>query len=253
MFDISVVIPGIRPNNWPKIYEDLQSTFTDYKFELICIGPNLPSDYFSDKLNFRFVRDFGHPSRCMQLGATLSSGEYICWIPDDIILEVGALQESLQFLRTRPKEDGMTLKYSEGTDFTGDQDSDDKYWIGFTHKGTLDTLGIPPYWKIAPLFMYNRDTYFEFGGLDCRFEHVNFNTHDLAFRMQACGSIIHLSPSKILSADWTPNDPIISSAFHEHDLPLIKEIYSKDGANKKLNKNNWDSESPYWHRRGYKL
>jgi hypothetical protein len=255
MFDISVVIPGIRPNNWPKIYEDLRSTFTDYKFELICIGPNFPSDYFSDKLNFRFVRDFGHPSRCMQLGATLSSGKYICWIPDDIILEVGALQECLDLIKRKPKEDGMTLRYSEGVGFTGNEDHDlgnDEYWIGFTH-ADQSALGIPPFWKIAPLFLYDRDTYFEFGGLDCRFEHINFNTHDLAYRMQTCGSTIHLSPRKVLSADWTPNDPVVSSAHGQHDYPLMKEIYSKGGANNKLNKNNWDSENPYWHRREYKL
>ena len=80
MFDISVIIPGIRPENWARIYEELDSTFKKNKFEVIFIGPKIPSNYFDDKLNFRYVRDFGHPSRCVQLGATLSAGEYICWI-----------------------------------------------------------------------------------------------------------------------------------------------------------------------------
>jgi hypothetical protein len=245
MFDVSVIIPGIRPDNWPKIYEDLRSTFTDYKFELICIGPNLPSDYFSDKLNFRFVRDFGHPSRCMQLGATLSSGEYICWIPDDVKLEIGSLQECLDLLKTMPKEDGMTLRYSEGKNFSGEQDKDVTYWIGATHADQT-SLGINPSWRIAPLFMYNKETYFDFGGIDCRFEHINFNTHDLAYRMQNFGR-------KVLSADWTPNDPVVSSAHHSHDYPLMAQIYQGSGANKKNNTHNWNEESPYWERRCYKL
>ena len=30
MFDISVIIPGIRPENWARIYEELDSTFIYY-------------------------------------------------------------------------------------------------------------------------------------------------------------------------------------------------------------------------------
>ena len=252
MFDISVIIPGIRPENWARIYEELDSTFKKNKFEVIFIGPKIPSNYFDDKLNFRYVRDFGHPSRCVQLGATLSAGEYICWIPDDIKLEIGSLEECLELLKTMPKEDGMTLRYSEGKNFTGAQDQDDSYWIGATHADQA-RLGISAHWKIAPLFMYNRNTYFEFGGIDCRFEHVNFNTHDLAYRMQNFGSTIYSSPSKVLSADWTPNDPVVSSAHHNHDYPLMAEMYKGSGVDRKTNTHNWDAESPYWERRNYKL
>ena len=41
MFNVSVIVPGIRPENWPKIYEDLNSTFKKNKFELVCVGPKL--------------------------------------------------------------------------------------------------------------------------------------------------------------------------------------------------------------------
>ena len=46
MFDISVIIPGIRPENWARIYEELDSTFKKNKFEVIFIGPKIPSNYF---------------------------------------------------------------------------------------------------------------------------------------------------------------------------------------------------------------
>ena len=49
MFDISVIIPGIRSENWPKIYEGHSSTFKKNKFELNCVGPKNPTSYIDDK------------------------------------------------------------------------------------------------------------------------------------------------------------------------------------------------------------
>lgn len=252
MTKLSVIIPGIRTQNWQQIYESVKESLSYHSFEMIAAGPNLPSSFFNDKLNFKYIRDFGHPSRCLQIASILSSGEYLCWLPDDIVLEPGSLGKCIEFMIGKSSLDGMTLRYSEGREFTGSQDKDDSYWIGYTHADQRFPL-INKEWKIAPVFLYNRNHFISIGGLDCRFEHINFNTHDFAYRTQALGGKIYLSPTKVFSADWTPNDPVISNAHYENDAPLFAHIYSQRNFIRNVNIDNWKDQPNYWPRRNYRI
>jgi hypothetical protein len=252
MIKLSVIIPGIRTQNWQKIYESVSDSLIGHSFEVIAIGPNLPSKFFDDKLNFRYVRDFGHPSRCLQIASILCSGEYLCWLPDDIILEQDSLGKCIEFMSDKSPADGMTFRYSEGQGFTGSQDKDDSYWIGWTHQDQR-FAHVNKDWKIAPVFLYNRNHFVSIGGLDCRFEHINFNTHDLAYRIQALGGKIHPSPTKVFSADWTPNDPVVSGAHYENDAPLFAKIYSQRAFDRGVSIDNWKEQANYWPRRNYKI
>lgn len=249
---LSIIIPGIRRSNWNKIYEDISVSFNRSEFEMLVVGPSLPEDYFLDKLNFKFIRDFGHPSRSLQIASTFCSAKYLCWLPDDIKLEIGALKECSDFMEDKPENDGMTLRYSEGENFTGSQDKDESYWVGWTHQDQRFP-NVNPSWRIAPVFLYNRKHFLEIGGLDCRFEHINFNTHDLAYRTQSRGGKIHLSPTKVFSADWKPNDPIISAAHYQHDAPLFKQVYSENNPSRHVEIDNWKNEEAYWFRRRYNI
>jgi hypothetical protein len=250
MINLSIIIPGIRNNNWDKIYDDLVECVGSYSFELICVGPYDASEELLSKENFKFIKDFGAPSRCLQIGSQYSNGEFICWIPDDCILDKNSLSLSLDFMyKNATEKDGMCLLYSEGLNFIGDQHLDNSYWIGSTHRdqrlSQVDTS-----WRIAPLFLYRKNLYDELGGIDCRFEHANMNTHDLAYRVQKLGGVIHLSPTRILSVDWIPNQPVVSNAYFENDLPLFNELY---GGNEfprlKINKDNWKNSPEIWERR----
>lgn len=247
---LSVIIPGIRSYNWGNIFFDLKKELADYEFELICVGPNFPPSELEIFTNFRFIRDFGSPSRCLQIGVLHSIGEYICWIPDDCKLENGGIKSALDFIKNiSEKCDGICLRYSEGRGFTGDQHLQETYWIGSTHEDQR-LPQVDNGWKIAPLFMYPSDLYFDLGGLDCRFEHVNLNTHDLAYRVQKLGGKIHLSPQKILSVDWIPGQDVITQAHFENDVPLFKELYG--GLNfprLKIEFNNWKNQDYIWKRR----
>jgi len=252
IYDLTVIVPGIRPHNWNMIYDQLKESVGPFTFEVIAIGPKFPdAAFFSDKLNFRFIRDFGHPSRCLQIASEFAKGKFLCWLPDDIILEKGSLQKCLEFMADKPVLDGMTLKYSEGTGFTGNQPEDESYWIARTHQDQR-VEGVKEGWKIAPVFLYYTETFIKVGGLDCRFEHINFNTHDLAYRIQSAGGTIHLSPCKVFSADWTPNDSVVSGAHYQNDLPLFVRIYSDPSNLHKraiISFDNWKQQSPFWYRR----
>ena len=80
--------------------------------------------------------------------------------------------------------------------------------------------------------MYKLDKYFrKLGGFDCRWEHLNMNTHDLAFRAQRDGSKFHFSPNLVLTCDWNPNegDHIpVQAAYHANDAPLFQQVYRED-------------------------
>jgi hypothetical protein len=247
---LTVIIPGIRPENWHIIHEDLKKELIDYTFELICVGPKFPSIELELQRNFRYIRDFGHPSRCLQIGSLFSKGEFISWIPDDCRLEKGGLSSALNFMMNNSSpNDGMCLRYSEGKNFTGNQHLIDSYWVGSTHEDQrLPQVNCN--WKIAPLFMYPKKLYFELGGIDCRFEHANLNTHDLAYRVQYLGGKIHLSPNKILGVDWIQGQEVITEAHFDNDVPLFNELYSGDKFPRiKINFDNWMEQPSIWERR----
>jgi hypothetical protein len=179
-----------------------------------------------------------------------SNSEFLCWIPDDCILTERGLELSLEYMYLNSsKEDGMCLLYSEGINFTGNQDTTPSYWVGSTHEDQRKRW-VNPDWKIAPLFLYRRELYNNLGGIDCRFEHANLNTHDLAYRVQKMGGVIHLSPQKILSVSWVPGQEVITQAHFENDIPLFNNLYSGEESPRIfIDILNWRESSNIWKRR----
>lgn len=253
-YDLAIVIPGIRNENWPRIFGEIEKSVGSYAFQVIAVGPNLPESSLQSKKNFTFHRDFGSPTRCLQIGALLANSSFICWLPDDIKLEEDSLKKCIDLMRDLGLGHAINLRYSEGTGFTGNQSEDESYWIGRTHRDQ-QLPGVKEGWKISPVFFYRYIDFMSLGGLDCRFEHINFNTHDLAYRFQHKGGVIHNSPTKVFSADWTPNDSVISRAHHENDLPLFQSMYSSSDVKLNVERHvsfyNWKLEDTHWKRRNY--
>jgi hypothetical protein len=249
-YNLSVIIPGIRNSNWENIFNQLEKSVGKYTFELICVGPYFPPQNLENNKNFRYIRDFGNPSRCFQIGSNFINSDYICWVPDDSIILENSLQNCLDFMYEQSKkEDCMCLKYSEGIGHTGNQDKDESYWISSTHEDQR-LPQIDPNWKIAPLFLCNSETFCDLGGVDCRFEHLNLNTHDFMYRIQKLGGTIHGSPCKILSVDWNPGQDVITQAHFENDVPLLKEMYDSDEFPRiVINIDNWKVSPSVWQRR----
>jgi hypothetical protein len=253
-YDLTIVIPGIRPDKWLNIYNQLSQAVVNHSFQLICVGPKLPPQELENYNNFIYVRDFGSPSRCFQIGAKLALGKFIAFIPDDCVLEIGAFSDAIDLLSSKQIIDGLTLLYSEGPNYTGVQHLQNEYWVAHTHPD-LRFKKVEPNWRIAPLFMYETSYFNELGGLDCRFEHINMNTHDLAFRVQQNGGILYPSPRKILSANWEPwdnnNKSPVQLAYELNDKPLFESVYSADYPIKVgIDFDNWKKwAEPFWKRR----
>ena len=61
--EISIILPGIRPYNWSKLYDSIVKS-TTRRFELIVVGPYRPPDMLqNDIYNFKYVKDYGSPMR----------------------------------------------------------------------------------------------------------------------------------------------------------------------------------------------
>lgn len=253
---LSIVIPGIREENWERLYKEISESVKPYLFELIIVGPNFPkSEFLHSKLNFRYLRDFGSPSRCFQLGVYIADGEYICFIPDDCIIFPNILNLSLNYIGSKPKNHGMILLYSEGTGYSGIQHKWVEYWTASTHDD-LKALKINPLWKIAPCFLYNKEYFMEIGGLDCSFEHVNCNAHSVAFVTQGRNNgELHFSPGRVFASDWEQpsSDNPTYKAYVENDAPKFKEMWSDAEMIKKykVDFNNWMKTDSFWKRKNW--
>jgi hypothetical protein len=250
---LSLIVPSINSDKWININEYMKVACKKYLYEIIGVGPKFPDQSLESIKNFKFLRDFGCPSRAFQLATMIAEGEYIAWCSDDSKIIENSIDECIAFFDNNMTEnDAMTLRYSEGENYTGNQHNEELYWIGFTHTD-LKQPGVHRDWKIAPLFMIRKSLYYKHGGLDCRFEHINMNTHDLMFAIQKNGGKLYCSPSKVFSVNWSPNNNTsnyqpIFLAYHQNDLPLFKYLYQQE-YNRSVDFENWRLQPSLWSRR----
>jgi hypothetical protein len=253
MYDLSILVPGIRYQNWDRLYNSVKSSIgIGYSWEMIICGPYPPSgESFTKESNFKFIRDFGAPARATQIASLLAQGTYMMWAADDGYLLENSLKDSLDLLtpENNPLK-GIILRYSEGPGLSG-QMPDDNYWKARTHRDQ-QLPGIKDSYMCAPAGMYYTDMFRWLGGLDCRFEHINMCTHDLAFRFQEAGGTFQLSPAEVLKCDWNPgvgdNIPV-QQAYHGNDLGLFQSIWNQPGRQIQISYYNWLGSPERWARR----
>ncbi|MCX6779052.1 MAG: hypothetical protein NTU97_02380, partial [Candidatus Magasanikbacteria bacterium] len=99
---LSIIVPSIRTENWATIFNSVKNNIGNYPFEVIFIGPNINlSDELVQYKNIKCIRDFGCPSRSMQIGALFAEGKYLSWICDDGIFVDGAIGRIIERLENK--------------------------------------------------------------------------------------------------------------------------------------------------------
>ena len=255
-YDLSIIVPGVRNQLWERIYNELFHCCRRYTYEIIFVSPFPLPAFFHDKRHIKYVRDLSTPARALQVGTTLAEGRFMTWISDDAIVQPNSLDLAIDLLLSKnPDKDIVGMRYFEGPNHSG-QPLPDEYWDSIYHADTrMD--GIDPSWKVPGVYLVSLEYFREMGGLDCRFEHANFNVHDLSFRCQRNGSNVHLSPTVFMNCDWDPHrnqhNSAVIAAYVENDLPLWKSIYStKEESNKRpifIDYSNWRDIPSVWSRR----
>lgn len=249
-YDLSIILPGIRVSKWEQLFFSIERSIGSYSFEFIAVGPYEPSKNLLQNENFKFIQDFGCPSRCVQIGSSKANGKYLCWMSDDGLYEENTLMECIDLLEQKNnKKDAVALRYFEGE---GRGEFPIEYWTA-RHHADQQIAGVKEGYKIAPLGMYNTDYFREIGGLDCRYEHINMCCHDLAFRLQNDGGIIHFSPSTVARFYWSwigPDAGPVQAAYHQNDGPLFNQEWSQDQSKRiKIDFDNWRQSPKRWIRR----
>jgi hypothetical protein len=248
-YDLTIVLPSIRIDNIWEFYKSLELSVQPYTFQLIIIGPKQPPLLDGYDENVVWIRDYGSPARCIQMGSLLAEGELITWSSDDGLYYPDSLAKCIELLRSKTTKDGIIIRYSEGVGRSG-QEPPDNYWTGWTHPDHR-----LPYvnkdWNIAPVGMYYTSRFYELGGLDCRFQHANMNSHDLAYRNQQDGGVYYKSPDLVMGCDQIPgyegDHAVIEEAYWTNDRGLFAEVWSKPRENK-IDIMNWKMSESIWSR-----
>ena len=113
--EISIIMPGIRPENWLRGYNSIYSA-TNKSFELIIISPYPLPKELENQRNVKYIKDFGSPTRASQIGNTLAEGKFIfpnfC---DDAIFIKDSIDSNLKTLIEMGNniKNVVTCKYSE--------------------------------------------------------------------------------------------------------------------------------------------
>jgi hypothetical protein len=255
--DVSIVMPGIRTYRWWDVYTQLGICCSEHSWELIIVTPSrdLPSE-FKDVSNVKHVQDHGTPSRALQLGTTHADGEYLTWITDDGIPMYNCIDNSLEGLKTMRDIDVVCMRYDEGPSYAMDRQHDMRYWKASTHKD-MHLDGVNQEWFLPMIMLLRTDFYRRMGGIDCRFEHTNFNLIDLGFRVQRYGSTVYFSMSTYLKVNGVmsrrnPNNSAVIAAS-DSDRKLFMSIYStKETADARpttIAYDNWKDSPEVWDRR----
>ena len=171
------------------------------------------------------------------------------WGSDDGLFTPNSIERCIDLHNTLPHKDVVGIRYTEGRNYGGVPMHPD-YWLAHHHP---PLRVVPPHYKIFIVGMFKLAYFRELGGWDCRFEHLNMNCHDLAFRVQRDGGIIHLSPDIVCDHDWNPNEGdhiAVQEAYDQNDLGLFQQLHSTDQTQRiHIDYNNWKESPKVWKRR----
>ena len=246
MVDVSVIVPGYRYWEWKQVFQSTKDSLEDLSFEIIFVGPDNKSGVMGE--NVTFIKDFGAPGRCLQIGAANATGKYLTWACDDGVFTPGSLKRAIQ--RMEEKNDPkftLGLNYYEG----GQPREEEFFRMRFHEDQRMP--GIKEEYKSSPMFVCTTENFKELGGLDCRFEHVNFNIHDFMFRVYNDGGEVEIFMEPTLNIAWDVHAPAyvpVRQAYLEVDLPLYQELYAIDQSSRiKIPFDNWKDSPAVWVKR----
>ena len=250
MCDISIIVPGIRPHYWERVYDSIKEACKKHSWELICGGPFKPPESLIGLNNFQYLHSYSTVPIVIQQLTLLANGVYVCHQVDDGILLPDSLDKCITQFENYCSIDILNMRYSEGVGFCGNVRSDKVWTVQYNPEFHLPFIDINWNTSVQPL-MY-KEFFISMGGFDCRFEYSNHCHHDFMFRAQSIGSKIIHSTCGVCCADHMPGEsgdhkPIHNAQIHI-DAPIFKEIWSNERKSK-ISYDNWKQYNKPWQRR----
>lgn len=249
---LTMCLPAYRMDLWKEFYNSVKNSCQDVPFEIIYITPHydIPSEMRNID-NVRFIHDFGSFSRCVQIASCIASGKLISWPADDAIYFEGALKKSIEFLLKQPRSHAMVGKYCEGAGFRKNpqfQYHPDAYWYPKYHWANYP---FPTGYKMSGAGLMYTDYFKQIGGLDCSYINLGVCCHDLFFRLQNSGGVVHIDEVYQFSCDHDAapslyRDPI--SEAYARDFVKFADTYSSVFPYNRItiNFDNWKESPTRW-------
>lgn len=248
--NLSVICPGIRTQNWSRLYESINNDFTG-TWEIIFVGPyELPEELKCCR-NIKYIQDWGSPIRCQQMGLLKAEGDYITWAADDGYFLKGAL--NIAFSKLEPNALVMG-KYYEGNNNGDFPMQDNSYYILSNHDATKIKY-VPKNYYMLNVGVVPRDILLKLGGWDCQFEVCPMAYNDLAIRLQRYGIKFIIQNEMMFTCSHLPGHEGDHGPIHDaqtqHDEQLFREIYSYSASTGRIEikLNNWEKSPNRWLRR----
>ena len=260
--DLSIILPSIREHNLIKLYDSILES-TKRSFELIIIGPFELPIFLQRKENVKYIKDFGSPVRCSNIGAMHCEGKYVKCFADDAVYLKDSIDNNLNELEKMPfnEKNVVTQGYFEGIDGTKKDLQPESYYKMNNIPALMRSPYLDPNWWLFNTVFMHRTFFEELGAWDCRFE-TTFPAHtDLAVRAQNLGAIVQRTKYQISDTNWmferTGDHGPIHDGQTTHDEQLFSSIYRnptwKLTRQMRLDIMNWKDSSSIWKRRFEKL
>ncbi len=252
--DLTVLVPGIRCENWRTLYDSIGQAFSG-KWEMIIISPyELPDNMQRD--NVRWIQDWGAPMRCMQQGLCGAHGDWITWAADDGKFVAESLDIGFSKLAKHDFDPNYLVmgKYIEGGNDGDMSMQDNSYYLLGNHDATKIKY-VPKDCYMLNVGLVSRELLFKMGGWDCRFEVCPMAFNDLAIRLHQTGVKWIIQDEIMFTCSHMPGKTGDHAPIHDgqidHDQPLFREIWQCGASQGRdvIKLDNWKKSPEKWRRR----
>lgn len=249
MYQLSVLVPGIRNENWLTLYNSVAEAFSG-SWEIIFAGPyDLPAE-LQEKDNVHYIQTWRSPIAAQQQCLIVSRGDLITWAADDGTYLPGSLDDAFNLLKDEPYTTIVTCKYFEGDNPT-DMDNDRYYTLSNHESMKLEYL--PKDCLMLNCGVISRSLLIELGGWDSvSFQACPMSYSDFAIRAYRYGCKFILQQKVMFKCAHEPgmtgtHGPIHVSQIN-YDEPMFRGIYSHKSAllRQNIDINNWKKSAEKW-------
>ena len=237
--DLSIIIPTIRTPNWPFLLDSIEGACTR-SHEIILVGPYY-DNCIQNKRHIKYVRDFGSPNRCQQIGMLLAEGDVITWGSDDCMYRPGSIDKCLDTLGEQNAV--LVTNYDEGGACAVDNFSLNHCYA--------KCESVKDEWVIFNAAFMPRLLFESIGGFDCEFDVTCVGHADLAARCQAAGYKVIVSEINLLDCSHMPGTSGDHAPIHyaqiQKDIPAYSQKFNSSEFPKiNIDINNWKNQPSQW-------
>ncbi len=255
-YDISIVISSIRVNLLEDLYASISTSFHG-SWELVIVGPYDISEELMNKGNVKYIKDFGSPTRCWNIGVLNSAGNYIHLSCDDATYYPNVLDECFSSLDKDNYKYMVLTKYLEGDSEDGNEHmKKDAYYHLKEHaliRNIIERMGKD--YLLLNNFIISKKLLLELGVLDCEYEAFSMALVDFSIRTFNYGAEIVIHPNPVFKVTFLWGDAgdhgPVNKAHNDHDIPLFFTTYAyhHNFNRTKVDINNWEKSPEKWQRR----